>query len=92
MEDPDFDTLAASWIEGDPRTQDLEPEQRQRLIARMSQALEKRRKQNLKEQRGDLIVTVERSRLGGKFGLEDSAMDELVEIVQEVADKDAPDV
>ncbi len=91
MEEPDFEALAASWVEGDPRTQELEPERRERLLKRLAEAMKNRRQDQMKDQRGDLVVKIDPDRLGGKFGLDESALDELVGFIQEVADKDTPD-
>lgn len=92
MQEPDFQALAASWVEGDPRTQELSPERRERLLKRLAEAMLNRRKDQMKNERGDLVVQIDADRLGGKYGVDDSALDELVEFLQEVSDKDGSDV
>lgn len=92
MQEPDFQALAASWVEGDPRTHELSPERKERLLARLAEAMANRRSDQMKDQRGDLVVRIDADRLSGKFGLDDSALDELVEFLQEVSDKDDSDV
>lgn len=91
-QEPDFDALADSWVSGDPRTEDLSPERREQLKRRLAEALLSRRKQNLQQERGDLVVSVDRSRLQEKGAVDGDAIVELARFLEEVTEEPPKDV
>ncbi len=82
--EPDFKALAEAWVDGDPRTAELDPERRAKLVARMSQALEQRwgRRQEEEADIG-LVVNVERSLLSPENPEAGDTLDQLTAFVQE---------
>lgn len=85
--EPDFQSFANAWLDGDPRSQgmaDISPEVRQRIATRIAEALERRRREVAARQEDAecLVVTVPEESLS-ETGLEASVLSQLEEIVQD---------
>lgn len=91
-QEPDFDALAESWLAGDRRTEELSSERREQLKRRLAEALAARRRHNLEQEKGDLVVSIDRSRLGKDSPIDHEAIIELARFVEEVAEEDPKDV
>ncbi|MGI5843518.1 MAG: hypothetical protein ACOX9B_04985 [Candidatus Xenobium sp.] len=86
----DFEALARAWVEGSPRSRELvrsDPERADRLVLRLARALEERRRQESAglDERGDLVIQVDRSRFVPGVGLDEEALDEVTRYIEEVA-------
>lgn len=88
---PDFKALAYAWLNGDPRSADLQerdPERYERLAAKLAEALARRRSsvEPPIDDKDSLIVTVPEERFTAT-GLDTGALDQLQLYVQEHIDK-----
>lgn len=84
--EPDFNALAEAWVDKDPRTLNLDPERRSKLVARMAKALESRWSHQAQEQEDiGLVVNVERNLLSPE-GAEET-LSQLTDFVQERIDE-----
>ena len=85
--DHDFKALAYAWVDGDPRSSELrhtDPDQRDRLAAKLAEALDRRRRKVSTEpfEGGNLIVRVPDDHIG-KSNLSSSSLDQLEKLIQE---------
>lgn len=88
--EPDFKALARAWVDNDPRTRDISEEQSSELVARLATALERRRKQvgAPESSGGDLVISVDRSRLDDHTGVDRDALRQVTEFVREISEKE----
>lgn len=85
--EPDFKALAYAWIDGDPRSAELrdkDPDARDRLAARLAEALDRRRRDVSSQpfEGGNLIVTVPEERFTPR-GLDEGALTQLEQFIEE---------
>ena len=88
-DEPDFEALAKNWLKVDPRTHDQDAELKARIQARLAAALAERRRQVREaaaNEGGDLVVSVDRSRLCPETGIDLAALAELAGFVEELAE------
>ena len=88
----DYKDFARAWVDTDARLSDFvqkKPEAADRLVARLAEALDRRRRvvESEGSSGGDLIVTVDSARFQGRSGLDSKAWDELAELIDEQAKK-----
>lgn len=85
--EPDFQSFASAWLQGDPRTQELgqlAPEVQQRIARRIAEALEKRRQQVAARGEDDACLVVNVPEEGFQEGaIEPGVLSQLEAIVQE---------
>ena len=88
--EPDFKALAEAWIAKDPLMQGVDGDRKEALIARIAEAMARRRSYQ-KEESTDvgLIVNVDRDHFRPGQGLSSAALDKLTEMVQERIDHDS---
>ncbi len=87
-EQPDFLSLAELWLSRDPRSQDLDEDSRSRAISRLAEALRSRREgTHHPDQDVGLIVNVPRESLIPGKGLDEDALDQLSQYIQERIDE-----
>lgn len=83
-ENPDFQALAELWLSRDPRSQELTPEERLKIVSRLATALETRRNStDHAKQDVELVVNVPREDLEPGKGLSQHALDQLAQIIKE---------
>jgi hypothetical protein len=86
-ETPDFQALAQLWLARDPRAEALPPEAREKIVARLAQALKQRRqKTNHSHQDVGLVVNVDRDNIIPGKGLAEEAIEQLTKFLQERID------
>ncbi|MBI3926252.1 MAG: hypothetical protein HY319_11980 [Armatimonadetes bacterium] len=86
--EPDFEALAAAWIANDPRLRNLQdPDLKERLRARLSEAMNRRRRNVQSEserETGGVTFSVHPSRLDAETGFDLEALREIVKTIDEV--------
>ena len=86
---PDFEALAALWLDRDPRSQNLSPEEREKAVLRLAEALRQRRDSTKhSDQDVGLVVNVARDEIEEGKGLSKAALEQLSRIVQERIEED----
>ncbi|MGE0489050.1 MAG: hypothetical protein AB7S38_07525 [Vulcanimicrobiota bacterium] len=89
FDEPDFEALAKNWLRVDPRTSAQDAQLQARIQARLAAALAERRRQvraAAQDEGGDLVVSIDRSRLCPETGLDLSALAELAGFVEELSE------
>lgn len=80
----DFTEIAKAWVDGDKRTENLEGERREKLVARIAAALAARRASTPQDDTNvGLIVNIDKDGFVPGKGLKEDVLTKLTEYVQE---------
>lgn len=90
--EPDFKGFAQAWVGTDQRLADFvrdKPDAADSLVAKMAEALDRRRRKVQSEPKGggDLIVNVGSDFFQGRKGLTSGAYDQLAQMIEEHDEK-----
>ena len=86
-ETPDFEALARLWLGRDPRSENLPQDAREKIVARLAEALKKRRSStDHAAQDVGLVVNIDRESIVPGKGLAEDAIEQLTEFLQERID------
>lgn len=90
-EEPNFEALAKLWLARDPRAANMPPEAQAQIVARLADALKKRRqKTDHKNQEVGLVVNIDRDNIIPGKGLAEEAIEQLTQFLRERIESEHP--